>query len=123
MVRETRTLTHYTDDIENKPFAEGEGGTLSFSYDGKSYEIDLNNKNAKKAREAFQFYVDHGRQVSGNADAAVRRTRGSGSTGRSSQRDYDLVDLRRWAAENAIDLSARGRINGEIIEQYKAARG
>lgn len=123
MASQTKTITNYVDDIENKPFAEGAGETLSFSFDGKPYEIDLNTKNAGKMRTLFQFYVDHARPGAGIAAPPRRRGRAVTSTRGAVARGYDLAELRRWAADDGIELPARGRIKAEIIEQYKASRG
>ncbi len=124
MASQTKTVTDYVDDIENKPFDEGAGETLSFSFDGKPYEIDLNTKNAAKMRKAFQFYVDHARPGASNSGPPRGRGRVvSAGTRGAAGRDYDLAELRQWAADTGIRLPARGRIKGEIIEQYKASRG
>ena len=123
MASQTKTITDYVDDIENKPFNEGQGETLTFSFDGKPYEIDLNTKNADKMRKAFQFYVDHAQPVlsASNTSAASRPRGKTPSVG--AARDYDLAELRQWAAETGIELPSRGRIKKEIIEQHKAASG
>jgi len=97
---QTYTLTEYTDDIEDKPFVEGEGSTLTFSFEGKAYEIDLNSKNAEKMRRAFQFYVDHARPAASpttTTTTARARSRRTGLVG-AVERDYDLAALREWAA-------------------------
>ena len=38
-------------------------------------------------------------------------------------RDYDIVQLREWAAANDIAVPSRGRIPQAVLEQYKAAGG
>jgi len=123
MASQTKTITDYVDDIENKPFNEGQGETLTFSFDGKPYEIDLNTKNADKMRKAFGFYVDHARPgLSNGAPPRGHQRAAVTSTRVAAARDYDLAELRQWAAESGIELPARGRIKREIIEQYKATR-
>lgn len=122
MAQQTRTITDYVDDIEEKRFEQGEGESLTFSFDGKTYEIDLNTKNAGKMRKAFQFYVDHARPAAHVSPAAPFRSRGRGPNATGADRDYDLADLRAWAKREGIELPSRGRIKGSIIEQYKAAQ-
>ncbi len=121
MATRTQTSTQYSDDIEDKPFAEGEGETLTFSFAGKSYEIDLNTKNADKMRKAFGFYVDHARPVSGREVTTTRRRANASSSRSTGGRDYDLADLRAWAGREGIELPSRGRIKSAIIEQYKTS--
>ncbi len=48
-----RTVVEFTDDINGKPAAE----TVTFSLDGKTYEIDVTEKNAAKLRQAFEPYT------------------------------------------------------------------
>ena len=57
------------DDIDNTDADE----TVTFALDGVSYEIDLNNANAAKLRDALAPWVGH-----------ARRSGGRKSTGRSS---------------------------------------
>lgn len=105
-----------TDDLTGGEAAE----TVPFAIDGKSFEIDLNPKNAEAMRKVFGKYVEKAR-------SAQRATRGPGrpksnSSRAKPERDYDDDDLKSWAAENDIELG-RGRRKPEIIAQYKTARG
>lgn len=86
--------------------------TVTFALDNTTYELDLTNKEADKFRGLFQDYIAVARKVSGG------RGRKS-STG--SKSDYDAKAVRQWATDNGLDVPARGRIPGEIVEQYKAA--
>ena len=63
MARKVQVLLE--DDIDGTPGAE----TVLFSLDGKSYEIDLSEKNADKLREAFAPWIGAGRRVSSPAAA------------------------------------------------------
>jgi len=40
-----------------------------------------------------------------------------------SQRDYDIGQLREWAAADGVTLPSRGRIPQTVVDQYKAAGG
>jgi hypothetical protein len=107
MARKVQVLLE--DDIDGTPGAE----TVLFSLDGKSYEIDLSEKNADKLREAFAPWIGAGRKVSGPASAEARR--------RPARRSEDTADIRRWAAENGIPVSTRGRISADLRARYEAA--
>src|SRR3954462_1148884 len=61
------------DDLDGSEATE----TVSFALDGTSYEIDLNDDNAAKLRDALAVYVGHARKVSGGA----RRSGGGGGGG------------------------------------------
>ena len=55
-----RVVVTLSDDIDGSEAAE----TIAFGLDGKSYEIDLNEANAEKLREALAPYVEAGRKRS-----------------------------------------------------------
>lgn len=87
---------------------------LRFGFSGSEYEIDLNDKNASKMQQAFTFYIDHARRVSG-------WRRPTSSRGRTSSTGVDSREVRAWAASNGVELSSRGRIPVSVIEQYRDA--
>jgi hypothetical protein len=99
-----------TDDIDGGEGAE----TVSFSYNGVDYELDLSAKNAKKFHDSLQFYADHGRRLGG-------RTRSSGGS-KTTKVSSDNATIRAWAKANGIDVPARGRISGSVREQFEAAQ-
>ena len=47
-----RTIIKLVDDLDNKEI-EDDGQTVTFSYNGVQYEIDLSEKNAKKFDDAL----------------------------------------------------------------------
>ncbi|MGV8847379.1 histone-like nucleoid-structuring protein Lsr2 [Tessaracoccus sp.] len=85
--------------------------TAQFSYEGTSYEIDLNKKNAKKLDEAILPFIAAARQVKGSNRAPVKK----GSD------PVLLAAVRVWAAENGLTTSARGRVAQTVMDAYKAA--
>ena len=95
------------DDIDGKPAAE----TVAFGIDGREFEIDLSEKNAKAMRKAIEVFIGSARRVGGRK--VVTKTHVP--TG------VDNRAVRAWASSNGIELSTRGRIPGDVIEQYRAA--
>jgi hypothetical protein len=85
--------------------------TVSFALDGTSYEIDLNEKNAAKLRDALSGYIGHARRVS-----TTRKRKSSASTSGPSARE-----LRDWARSNGYEVSDRGRVPAEVREAFDAA--
>jgi hypothetical protein len=112
MAQKTRVIL--VDDIDGEEITDG-GETLQFGLDGVTYEIDLNDKNAAKLRDALSFYIAHARRVGGR-----RQTSRSGG-GTASARGSDLQKIREWAKENGYKVSDRGRISKEVQEAYAAA--
>ncbi|MDN3266409.1 MULTISPECIES: Lsr2 family protein [unclassified Streptomyces] len=95
------------DDIDGSEAAE----TIAFGLDGTSYEIDLNEANARRLREALEPYVDAGR----------KRAR-SGEVYRQTEVAPDPAAVRAWAQANRMDVPARGRIPKRVYEAFAAAR-
>ncbi|WP_282944529.1 histone-like nucleoid-structuring protein Lsr2 [Cellulomonas endometrii] len=107
-----KTQITLIDDVDGSSADE----TVVFGLDGVNYEIDLNAEHARELRDAAARFVGHARKVGGRAPSrAGNRTRGNG-------RDYEPAAVREWAASRSIDLPARGRIPGAVLDQYRAAR-
>jgi hypothetical protein len=108
-----RVITELIDDLDGTALLEGAGESVTFALDGVEYQIDLSVKNATKLRKALHPFIEAGRRVGGKAP----RRRPSSKSGSRE----DAKAIRRWAAENGIELSARGRIPAGVLEQYRAA--
>ena len=110
-----RTTVVLTDDVDGGEATE----TVQFGVEGVQYEIDLNEENAEKLRRAVSLYVEHGRRVGGRRGSAG----GSGSSaGTAPAGDgVDNAAVRAWAREQGIEVSDRGRIKSDVIQQFKDA--
>ncbi|WP_460772286.1 histone-like nucleoid-structuring protein Lsr2 [Microbacterium sp. GXF7504] len=111
-----KVTVQLVDDLDGTPIPEGEGGTVVFSIDRKSYEIDLSDANQDKLRDALAPYIDAGRVVS--AAAAAPRAR---AASKPASNGHDLTAVREWARKNGHTVSDRGRIPASILEAYDAA--
>ncbi len=119
-----QTTVTYLDDIDGSKAAE----TVAFGLDGAHYEIDLSAKNAKNLRKAVAEFVEHARQIKTAGIAGARTTRGAGRKASSAEAKpekradkNELVAIRAWAAENGIEIAARGRISESVKTQYAEA--
>ena len=99
------------DDIDGSEATE----TVSFALDGTSYEIDLNDENAAKLRDALAPYIGHGRKVSGGA------RRGGGRRSAAANGGPSAKEIREWARANGHDVPERGRIPADVRSAYDAA--
>jgi hypothetical protein len=97
------------DDIDGSADAE----TVSFGLDGMSYEIDLSEKNRAKLDKALAPYIENGHRVA--------RSRRQTGLSRSRSGRVDRAAIRTWAKENGLQVSDRGRISADVLEQYEAA--
>jgi hypothetical protein len=94
--------------LDGGPAAE----TVRFGVDGAEYEIDLSGKNAAAFRRKLAPFIDHARKTGRGQRRRLGRT--SASRERSG-------DIRAWAKDQDIAVSARGRIPASVVEQYQAA--
>jgi hypothetical protein len=95
------------DDLDGGDATE----TVAFGLDGRSYEIDLNDKNAKALRDALAKYVAVARRSGGRASKPRTRTQ----VGTSAR------EIRDWARSNGFTVPDRGRIPSEVREAFEAA--
>ena len=93
-----------TDDLDSSPAAE----TIPFALDGKSYEIDLSESNAKELRELLADFIGAARGASKTPQKRSSPTR-------------DTQAIRAWAAETGVELNDRGRIPSAVVEAYQVA--
>ncbi|WP_405868562.1 Lsr2 family protein [Streptomyces sp. NBC_01515] len=107
-----QTIIQLLDDLDQSEASE----TIVFGLDGKTYEIDLNDKNAAKLRKALAPYVDKGRKLSQS-----RGSRRGGAT-QAATSSGDTALIRAWAKENGYDVNDRGRVPAEIKEAYAKAK-
>jgi hypothetical protein len=109
-----------TDDLDGTEAVE----TVSFGFDGTSYEIDLSKKNAATLRKSLDRYVQAGRRSSSATRPARSARQPTASRRRpTSKRNYDIARLREWAGANSIAVPSRGRIPQTVVDQYRAAGG
>jgi Lsr2 len=106
----TKIAVFLEDDLDGGPADE----TVRFGLEGTDYEIDLNKKNAAAFRRRLTPFIEHARRA--GRGQRRRPVRSASSRERGSE-------IRAWAKENGIAVSARGRIPASVMEQYKAATG
>jgi len=97
-----------SDDLDGSPDAE----TVSFGFDGHSYEIDLGKKNLAKLEKSLQPFMDAGRRTAARKAAKAPRAAGS---------RVDRAAVRTWAAGQGLKVSERGRISAEVMSKYDDA--
>jgi hypothetical protein len=91
-------IVQLTDDIDGGEADE----TISFSLNGKTYEIDLSAENAERLREAFAPFIEKGRR-SGRGEPAPRTRASTASAGATSKTLFsgleaeDKARFRAWA--------------------------
>jgi hypothetical protein len=104
-----RTIVQLEDDLSGGAAEE----SVAFALDGRSFEIDLSEKNAAALREVFAPYISAGRRV--------RSTRANGRKVGYEGDDVDPATVRAWANANGYAVSTRGRVSRDLRDAYLAA--
>ncbi|HET8658205.1 MAG TPA: Lsr2 family protein [Micromonosporaceae bacterium] len=114
-----REIVVLEDDLDGGDAEE----TVKFALDGVQYEIDLNGKNAAKLRDSLARYVTAARKVGrGGLVVGGRAAAARGRGGASSDREQNKA-IRAWAKKAGRQISDRGRIPQEIVDEYHAKAG
>jgi hypothetical protein len=109
------TQVSLVDDVDGSVASS----TIGFSLDGKAYELDLSDKNAKKLRDAVAPFVDAARRVGGRG-----RRVSAAATSSATRTDRERTTaIREWAREHGHKVADRGRIPANVIEAYEKAAG
>lgn len=106
-----RTVVTVVCDLPHDGEAEGKE-TVSFSFDGTAYEINVCSAHAKELHDNFSAIAEHSRRVS--AGGRRRKARTGPGRERSSE-------IRAWARQHGHKVSERGRIPASIIAEYEAS--
>lgn len=116
-----RTTIILIDDLDQTESDDIE--TVKFGFDGKHYEIDLNDNNRIELQNMLQKYIDAAtldRQAvmgSISSGSPARRKYGSGPVRR------DTKDIREWLRGQGIEIGDRGRIPKEYMARWEDSTG
>jgi hypothetical protein len=126
MAQRVITYVEFTDDLTGETFAEGDGETLVYAFDGATYEIDLTDANAKSFREAMSAYVEKSRKT---VDTRGRKLTAGGGKGTHPERPKkrrrtkdEMVRIRAWAKENGYptgeNTTTPNRVPFDTVQAY-----
>lgn len=110
------TREYLVDDMDESEAAE----TVTFAVDGRTYEIDLNEKNAGKLRRVLQPFIAAGRPV-GRTPARAASKKKTSTVDLPSRTDQ-MNAIREWA-RNTLKrpVSDRGRIPRDVVDAFNEA--
>src|SRR5690242_3584747 len=109
-----RTQVLLIDDLDGGNADE----TVVFGVDGTNYELDLSVKHATELRAALDKYVTKARRV---GRATTRASASAARPARTRSSAARNATIRSWAKLQGLDVSDRGRISADIVEQWEAA--
>jgi hypothetical protein len=111
----TETITRLIDDLDGSDAQR----TVTFGWDGRTYEVDLSKKNVAAFEKIMKPYLAAARSAQATTSRSSTRGRAA-ATGRGRRRDVQAI--REWARANGHEVSDRGRISASIFEAYEAAQ-
>jgi len=123
-----KTIVTLVDDLTGE---EAEDiTTVEFALDGVTYEIDLDDKNSARLRDALAEYVaaarrTGGRRASAGGNGRRRSGAGTGTPRATSPGGYDREtskQIREWAKGQGFEVSDRGRVPNNVVEAWEAQR-
>lgn len=119
MAKRVITTEEMTDDLDGSKADR----TVTFAVDGTAYEMELSRRNAVEFEKALKPYVAAARRAGGRQPATAKRTATTPRKGRMGQfpPSGNAKAIRAWAAQNGLDVPARGRIPAAVRERYDAA--
>lgn len=107
-----RTMLVLEDDLDATPAQH----QVNFSFEGVSYEIDLNEEHYAELQEAMAPWVSHARRVTGRRTSGKRT-----SSGESSGSSVSATRIREWARAEGMEVSDRGRVPANVRAAYEEA--
>jgi Lsr2 len=121
MARITQVVV--TCDLEDGDVNASE--SLSFTYGGKTYTLDLCRKHLEEVKGALEGFANAGHSA-GRGTRGRRRGAAAGRSARSSRpasapRGESQAEIREWARAQGYAVGDRGRIPGEVRAAYDAA--
>ena len=111
-----KVIVETVDDLDGTVITDGSGGTVSFSFQGRSYEIDLSEENRDRLAEALEPFISKARPTGQRRPQATPRSSSSSTAGAGK-----LQDIREWARANGHQVSDRGRISKAVQDAYERA--
>jgi hypothetical protein len=93
------------DDLDGSPATQKREFTIS----GRAYELDLSDANAKRFDDAQEFWIMAARH-------GVPRRRRTEASRRHS------AEVRKWARERGMLVTANGRLPANVLAEWEAQR-
>lgn len=116
-----QTIELLIDDLDGSRLNEGEGGTVTFAFQGSEYSIDLSQQHIDEFNEALARYIGGAQKISGRRSSAPAPTsRSNGSSAKSDK--AELAAVRSWARENGYEVSDRGRVSQKVLDAYNSQK-
>lgn len=98
-----KTVVTLVDDLDGSEADQ----TVTFSLNGTSYEIDVNQTHADDLATKLEPFIQAGRKV------------GKGRASQANSSTTNATAIRTWARENGFEVSDRGRVPKDVARAYE----
>ncbi|WP_213571041.1 Lsr2 family protein [Rhodococcus sp. USK13] len=108
--------TTIIDDIDGREIDADEARTVSWTWMGVDYELDVSPTNLTKIEEGkitVAKLLAASTRVGGR-----RRTHSAATSKRTPDSASRSAQIREWALTNGFDVSTRGRIPAHVVEAF-----
>jgi hypothetical protein len=96
--------------------------TVKFALDSTEYEIDLSSQHALELRKSLDQFLGAGRRVGRMSGGSRRGSTQSSGRSAAEHRERNQA-IRDWAKSKGMEISDRGRISQDLVDQYEAEVG
>lgn len=110
------TIVTLVDDMDGTTAT----GSISFSLEGRPYEIDLSTANADKLRDSLAPFIAAARRSSGRIPPKMTSRSTTTRSPVRSDREQNTA-IREWAQRHGHKVGDRGRIPADVLEAYHAS--
>lgn len=114
MARKTRVVSWLVDDLTGEDLPEGEGQTVIYGLDGRTYEIDLSDHNADQIRQLLAPLIAASRQIDGP------KQKGKKPISEAQRRQLDEARARQVQnAQERREIAARAQEPDQGLTAYQ----
>lgn len=143
MAKKVRTIVTIIDDLTGIELPEGEGKTITYTWKGIAYEIDLSDTNAEQLDELLSPIVRASRRADGRRIGSAGRSRPAVVGSERAAEGRELTpgpdhpnsniphtkraghafrrEIRSWANQNGFEQARSGRIKEEVVAAWNSA--
>jgi hypothetical protein len=107
------------DDLDGSMLETGDGGTVSFTFQGQDYELELSRRNEAKLAELLAPYIAVARAIG----AGEQRPQKNVEVPAAGRRGYEPRDVREWLVASGYDIPERGPVKKELLQLFEEANG
>jgi hypothetical protein len=109
------------DDVTGDVIDEGLGKTIEFSFDGTHYTIDLSVQSADQFKSDLSKWIKAAAEVEAPRRATTTARRRGAPPGGSGRSKEELANVREWLNKHGHEVSSRGRIPQNLLDEYDKA--